>query len=309
MGLNNNMIFNEIYGAYFNTVSHILAEAVKNPVDKARLREIVEKYAFSESIISIENSLQLQKWQLLLPNGTTPIKNIPDIPLSLTEKRWLKAISLDPRIRLFDCDIEFDEEIEPLFTPDDYYIFDKYSDGDPYEDKEYIKNFRLILSAIKASVPLDIHMINKKSNDIEIIAIPEYLEYSEKDDKFRLILAGSKNGSVVNLGRIKSCEIYDGGFRYKADYKSENKKYSITLELKDERNSLERVMLHFSHYEKYSEKIDDENYKVRIYYDKSDETEILIRVLSFGPLIRVTKPRSFVNFIKKRLLNQKRYTL
>lgn len=303
------MIFNEIYGAYFNTVSHILAEAVKNPVDKARLREIVEKYAFSESIISIENSFQLQKWQLLLPNGTTPIKNIPDIPLSLTEKRWLKAISLDPRIRLFDCDIEFDEEIEPLFTPDDYYVFDKYSDGDPYEDKEYIKNFRLILSAIKASVPLDIHIINKKSNDIEIIAIPEYLEYSEKDDKFRLILAGSKNGSVVNLGRIKSCEIYDGGFRYKADYKSENKKYSITLELKNERNSLERVMLHFSHYEKYSEKIDDENYKVRIYYDKSDEAEVLIRVLSFGPLIRVTKPRSLVYFIKKRLLNQKRYTL
>lgn len=303
-----NMIFNEIYSTYFNAVSHILAEAVKNPVDKGKIREIVAKYAFSESIINIEDAFRTQKWQLLMSNGSTPVKNIPDIPVDLLEKRWLKAVSLDPRIKLFNCDIQLDE-VEPLFTPDDYYVFDKYSDGDPYEDGEYIKNFQIILKALERSEPLDIHMLNKKSNDIEIIAIPEYLEYSEKDDKFRLIVTGSRNGSVVNLGRIRSCEIYQGEFKNKTSENYQSKKFSVTLELKDERNSLERVMLHFSHYEKYTEKIDDNNYRVKIYYDKNDETEIIIRVLSFGPLIKVTKPRSFVNYIKKRLISQKKYVL
>ena len=39
----------------------------------------------------------------------------------------------------------------------------------------------------------------------ELTLIPEYLEYSEKDDKFRLIAAGRKNVLYINLGRIMSC--------------------------------------------------------------------------------------------------------
>ena len=42
-----------------------------------------------------------------------------------------------------------------------------------------------------------------------------------------------------------------------------------------------------------------------LHYDKEDETEILIRVLSFGPMLRVVKPVAFINLIKSRLLDQK----
>jgi predicted DNA-binding transcriptional regulator YafY len=40
-------------------------------------------------------------------------------------------------------------------------------------------------------------------------------------------------------------------------------------------------------------------------YDKDDETEILIRLLSFGPMIRVVEPESMTALIRDRLKMQK----
>ena len=73
----------------------------------------------------------------------------------------------------------------------------------------------------------------------------------------------------------------------------------------DERNALERVLMHFAHFEKQVKKIDERKYQVTLYYDKEDETEILIRILSFGPMLRVVKPVAFINLINGRLSNQK----
>ena len=36
-----------------------------------------------------------------------------------------------------------------------------------------------------------------------------------------------------------------------------------------------------------------------------DETEMVIRLLSFGPMVKVIAPESFVDLIKKRLVDQK----
>jgi len=72
----------------------------------------------------------------------------------------------------------------------------------------------------------------------------------------------------------------------------------------DERNALERAMLHFAHFEKEAERMDDKTFKVTLQFYTSDETELLIRILSFGPLIRVTEPESMVESIKERLKKQ-----
>ena len=39
-------------------------------------------------------------------------------------------------------------------------------------------------------------------------------------------------------------------------------------------------------------------------YDKDDETELLIRVLSFGPVLQVTDPPEFASLVKERLSRQ-----
>ena len=41
-------------------------------------------------------------------------------------------------------------------------------------------------------------------------------------------------------------------------------------------------------------------------YHKEDETEIVIRILSFGPMIKVTAPVHFIDLIKQRLIEQKK---
>ena len=77
------------------------------------------------------------------------------------------------------------------------------------------------------------------------------------------------------------------------------------IELYDGRNALERVLLHFAHFEKEAQRLDEKHYRVTINYRQDDETELVIRVLSFGSFIKVTEPERFVGLIKKRLEMQK----
>ena len=80
---------------------------------------------------------------------------------------------------------------------------------------------------------------------------------------------------------------------------------TVELELYDRRNALERVLMHFAHFEKEAERMDQDRYRLRITYDKSDETEMVIRILSFGPMLKVTSPSHFTELIKQRLIQQK----
>lgn len=130
------MIFSELYSAYYNAIAKIISRVIQGETDEKTLQETVIQQAFSESVLTILPSLKSEKWQLLKSDMTTPIQNIPSMPLTILEKRWLKAISLDPRIRLFDLSFEGLEDVDPLFTSDDYVIYDKYLDGDPYFDEE-----------------------------------------------------------------------------------------------------------------------------------------------------------------------------
>lgn len=299
------MIFSELYSAYYNAVAEILKTAIHHPIQKGELRKIVEEHAFGESILNIEPALLEERWQLLKSDGTTPVRNEPSMPLTMMQKRWLKAISLDPRIRLFQDELLELPEVEPLFTPKDFMIFDRYSDGDDYEDEAYRTNFRLIMDAIRNHYPIDIEMESRKGKLIHMVLLPEYLEYSEKDDKFRLIGSGKRYNDTINLGRIKSCKRYLKPCDAEFKKRGRTEQRSVIFELTDQRGALERVLLHFAHFDKQAEKMEDDRYKITINYDKDDETEIVIRLLSFGPMIRVEAPRHFVHLIKERLISQK----
>lgn len=299
------MIFSELYGAYYNTVAKILKAATAHPLSQKEIQQIVCDTAFGESILSIVPALKEENWQLTLKDGSTPIRNIPSMPLTILQKRWLKAISLDPRIKLFTDDFPAFDDVEPLFTQDDYCVFDRYADGDPYEDPTYIRYFRLILDAIKNRTPLSISVTNRKESITNLVVMPEYLEYSEKDDKFRLVSLGGRHGSTVNLARIISCRPFSKEFNMKPGGNLRVKKKTVEFELIDQRNALERVLLHFAHFEKEAEKLDDDRYLIKIVYDRDDETEIVIRILSFGPMIKVISPQGFVERIKERLSSQK----
>lgn len=298
------MIFNEIYSAYYNAVAKIISQILEGNADEKELNKIVCDNAFGESMMTVFPSLKSEKWQLIRSNMSTPLKNKPTMPLTLIQKEWLKAISLDPRIRLFGVEIDGLEDVLPLFTPDDYVVYDKYGDGDPYEDEEYVIHFRTVLSALKEKCPLKIKTTNRKGDLISMTVMPQRLEYSEKDDKFRLISTGCRYGGTVNVARIVSCEKCSvGGCISQIPKPPINK--SLTLRICDERNALERCLLHFAHFEKRAERIDNKHYLLHIQYDKDDETEMVIRILSFGPMIEVIEPNNFRKLIIERLQRQK----
>lgn len=300
------MLFSEIYGSYFNVVAAVLAEAVDGGLTDRRLTELVQEKAFAESVLTIPAALKSQDWPLLGKNNEAVIRHKPDMPLTVLQKRWLKSLLLDPRIRLFAPDASGLEDVEPLYRPDTFVRFDQYADGDPYGDERYIVCFRTVLRAIREKRWLRIRFRGRTGVPRSVGCMPFRLEYSAKDDKFRLLAADGHQVHTVNLARISACEMLD---RYGPGDLRLPRKHSRELELllHDERNALERVLLHFSHFEKETRKLDDRLYQIKLRYDRDDETELLIRVLSFGPVLEVRSPAGFIALVKERIDRQLRF--
>ena len=299
------MIFNEIYSVYYNTVAKIVSSVLDGNTDKKSLEDIVAKNAFGESVLSVLPAVRSEKWQIIKSDMTTPLMHKPTMPLTTVQKQWLKAISLDPRISLFDFEIEGLDDVEPLFLPEDYYVYDKYADGDPYDNEIYISNFKTALSAIRKRKKLRVVMRNRKGETVCFIISPKRIEYSEKDDKFRIIGGDENHRSTVNITRIISCRIHRGGAVERNETLRESVEKTVVLKVSEERNTLERCMLHFAHFEKRAEKLPGGRYLLHIKYSTDDEPEMVIRILSFGPLLEVTEPQSFRNLIAEKLKKQR----
>ena len=63
-------------------------------------------------------------------------------------------------------------------------------------------------------------------------------------------------------------------------------------------------MLHFSHFEKETVRLDETHYRLALRYSREDETELLIRILSFGSVIKVLSPEGMVAQLRQRLERQ-----
>jgi len=300
------MLFHEIYGCYYRAVVQMLNLAIAGGLTEKKMYEIVAETAFEESSLIMIPALKKQEWQLLDENLHTPLKHTPDMPLTILEKRWLKTILLDKRVKLFLEPVPENTELadtDPLFFPEDIVYFDRYADGDDYDDPAYIANFRLIRQAIAERRKLKVTFLNSREQKRCEILEPVQLEYSDKEDKFRVLCADRQSIKTVNLGRIVQCELLEDTFPENVRLKDREKKV-LKFILTDERNALERAMMKFSHYKKEVERRDAENYLVTLEYDADDETDVLIQILSFGSYIEVTAPDEMREELRKRMERQ-----
>jgi len=300
------MLFHEIYGSYFNVVAEVLSEACNNNLTSDRLYEIIHRKAFDESVLEIPCALK-GDWFLLTKDMKTPVKHAPTMPLTTLQKRWLKALLSDPRIKLFGVTDEGLKDIKPLYSYDTFCYFDRYNDGDPYSDERYITHFRTVLRAITEKSFIEVRFIARGGRTQKHICYPWHLEYSSKDDKFRLCATDNKKTLTINMGRITSVELT--ARPYETPQVPIMRTSTLVVELTDDRNALERAMLHFSHLRRETVRLDDKHYQMTLHYNKDDETELLIRVLSFGPNLRVISPVKFIELIRERLTKQRKYLL
>ena len=302
-------IFSEVYGTYYNIVADILGKAASDGLTLEQLKRIVYKEGYEESGLELLPALTDERWTLLNKELKTPLKNKPSMPLTLLQKQWLKALLLDERVRLFFTDEELAneekalEDVEPLYRPEQFVFFDRFVDGDAYKSARYRENFRQILQAIKDHTAIDASYRTNKDNVIVWTnLVPITLEYSAKDDKFRLQgMAGSRH-VTLNLGKIITVELGEPLAEELPLVSVSQEK--LVLELVDERHTMMRALMHFYDLAKETEKLDDTHYLLTVYYDKNDETEMVYRVLSFGPTMKVREPECFVELLKERLKEQ-----
>lgn len=314
-------LFSEIYSLYFRAVERVLHRANESLLTGAEVQKILSEGTFSESAISMFSKLQNGAWPLLrqMQSGYITALVPPEkIPLTVLQCAWIKALLDDPRIRLFLEDYEIEKlraaltDITPLYQQEDFYLFDKATDSDDYQSPEYRRCFRLFLQAIHQKNALYVQYEGGKGNRVSGLFWPYRLEYSAKDDKFRAHCyrktSARKMAYILNVGRVSSVDAADavptdvcgspntgGGTQFR----------QVTIEITKERNALERSMVHFAHFEKrteYDEAAD--KYTCTIRYNVMDETEVVIRMLSFGPTIKVVGPDEFVHEIRNRIKRQ-----
>lgn len=301
------MIFSELYSAYYNAVAKIIEEAQKGSLTEKELADIVRKHAFSESALAVIPALKNQKWQLLNKDLTTPIKHTPSMPLTLLQKRWLKALLSDKRVSLFNIKAEGLDDVTPLFTEEDICVYDRSVNGDKLDPFFYTSVFKSLLSAIEQKKVLELCLPTPVGVMVAVVT-PHRIEYSERDDKFRLVCTGAHGKCTVNISDISKVKTLE-----RPEYEDASSTPTVfrtaTLELTDERNALERVMLHFAHLEKQAEHIADNRYRLSLKYDVEDEDELVTRILSFGPMVKVVSPQSVVARIRERLILQSRFDL
>ena len=216
--------------------------------------------------------------------------------------------------------------VAPLWRPEQFYFFDKFADSDPYEDENYRNCFRTLLQAQKQNRYVDIDYTSPNGRRVHHHYIPARLEYSVKNDKFRILALkpvkpaynkglqhetqrGEKMKlEILNVSRIQSVQLMEKTLSFPVDIdemiQCSYYKEPLKLRIVNKRNALERAMLHFANYEKNTTKIDEDTYECLIYYNQNMETELLIEVMSFGPMLAVIENERFLNDMKARLQKQ-----
>ncbi len=310
-------LFSERYSCYYQVLRHLLLH--QDALSIQDIRAQISKEGFEESMLSIIPKLESGEWNLFDRDGALYLSKISPsfvTPLSNLEKSYLKALLSDPRIGLFldRGQIGFLQRmlasVTPLWTPEQFYYYDRFAGGDPWEDEAYRTIFRTLLHARKNRQYVDIDYNAPNGRRIHHYYVPARLEYSVKNDKFRLLALkhtgrGKMRLEILNLARIKSVVPTEKKLSSAVDLnaliQSSYYKEPLRLRIVNERNALERAMLHFANYEKNTRKLDENTYECLIYYNQNMETELLIEVLSFGPMLTVTGNDRFLALLKARL--------
>ena len=314
-------LFSEIYNCYYQIMKYILKNQPELTLEE--LRTYITKNGYSESLIYLIPKLTSGEWNLLELDGDVFLSKLSGdfyVPLTSLQRSYIKSILQDIRIQLFFDEKEL-QQLQELFAdtpvlwkPEDFYYYDLFSNRDEYENPKYQQHFRTLVTAIHNHQFVDISYESRTQHRVHHHYLPCRLEYSIKNDKFRLlgIVQGDKKQriEILNLDRMKDVNMLPDTVKTLPDInKSIRASYyrePLHLRIHTDRNALERTMLQFANYEKNTTKVDDNTYECFIYYNQQMETELLIEVLSFGPMVEVLGSSHFLDLIKHRLRRQKR---
>ena len=162
-------IFHELYGRYYQNMTRILLET---PCTREVIRQIINEQGFEESLFFLMPKITKEnEWNLLQEEDKLWYSKLlyePYTPTTNLERRWMKAQLNDKRISMFLTDelrmkfLESLSEEKALYQKEDFYYFDQYLMGDPYEKESYQRAMRMVLYGLYHRAELEIVYLKNK---------------------------------------------------------------------------------------------------------------------------------------------------
>ncbi len=242
-------------------------------------------------------------------------------PLTDLEAKWLLTLLNDDKAKMFFCGkekeavrnaiLEEKKEISPFKTESIVY-FDRYYRYCDFEI-EGIK-LKTIIKAMNAARTVKIRYLSLHGNVVSGEFNPLAVEYSKRDDVFRVILRSSVNNTVFTmvLDNIEEIIITDTDYDIaqaaeELEKNLEHNRKSVIIEFYDHRNLADRILSELSPFEKIcSYNPETKLYTLTVFYQRDDELEMVIRLMGYGNEISIKDTRHPIYCeIRKRLLLQK----
>lgn len=316
--------FNRLYSAYYKIALKTI-KAINNK--EISTQEELITFVSSFSILNGKTPAKSNKYQsdfldatadlFKIRNGKlyTPFMNITNdfmFPLTTPEISFLKTIINDENCKLImgesynllktELDKPEFNEIYPYFDKDKYAIFDQFVNGDKLfiEDKTYIYNFNLLLNAVKKNEPVYFEYIEDEILKTKI-SVPERIEYSQKEDRFKVVL-NSKN-RPLDIQNIRLCKYTDKSLSPSKE--KEILTCIVSIDIPESKKYIrDRLFREFSPFERDCEKIDESEHILKFKFEAGDYKEIAYRLLQFGPYVYCSEPGCVRERIKEKIDQQ-----
>lgn len=340
-------LFNELFSRY----AIVLAESVlecsgknsSSSLDEVLKRNISRsfKYYSQEECEKVRKTLRACMEEAELVNGKGETRFILEqsnylydvLPLTKLELRWLMTVLEDPLATVFFSneqisklkkaiqDVSF--EVKP-FKMSAINYFDRYNFEERHlragevhirHSKEEAYFIRKVYKAIIFGEKTKIEYKNWRGEKRYVTCKPAWLEYSRRDDIFRIWYINENKICIINISRILRITVLKNKKYNKFEQREELRKlYNQTMTeiqiefYQGEKNLPDRLLTEFSLWKKkciYD--INTQKYTMILYYSTLDEKEILIRLLSYGPYVRViaSEKNYILSELKKRVIAQR----
>lgn len=228
------------------------------------------------------------------------------IPLTEMELRWLKTIIHDSRFHSFFVE---DGEIDALHallqqeTNITALPMQKLVWYDRYRISKHNLNnensvLRPLLDSIENRKCVRITFLSRYKRERNGIYSPIVIEYSCRNN-YMQVYAQEKDSSkitLINLSRIQKIictELaydYEEAFRAYHKYRNRNKR-SIEILFFNKKNLVDRILTEFAPWEKRCTFVKStDTFHLRLFYQSIDETEVMVRLMGYGPEIIFADP-------------------
>ncbi|MDE6579636.1 MAG: hypothetical protein K2K41_03795, partial [Ruminiclostridium sp.] len=242
-------------------------------------------------------------------------------PLTDLEAKWLLTLLNDDKAKMFFSDmeriavkntiLEEKKDISPFKTESIVY-FDRYYRYCDFEAEG--ARLKTVIKAMNNAKALKIRYLSLHGNVVSGEFKPLAVEYSKRDDVFRVILRASVNNTpfTMVLGNIEEMIITDTDYDIahaaeELEKNLEHNRKSVVIEFYDRRNLADRILSELSPCEKIcSYDPETELYTLTVFYQRDDELEMVIRLMGYGSEISIKDTEHPIyREIRKRLLLQK----